>query len=346
MVLPVALALLGCGSQTQIIKETSAPSPPSWKAVHPADDGNFRYFVGIRTGASTLEEGRESAVKDASGQIAGFLKSRVRSEFEETTTQIEQNLKQQISARSTAVVSAARVVAQYHEKTSRIDRGFMAERYDVYVLVSYPKEEVAREMTRQTEEKRAIAGKALGWYRKGMREEETRRYTEARESYLQVISELNVLDEVTPLEGGFVDTAGLLRAAKAKAADLTRRSRRLAIRYKVRGNEESYRQFNAGFSGAVVSGKIEVGDDDPAYEVTGEVSIREGGVVMGNYVAYASGSLELRRVADGRIISVIPLQAKGFHRQREMAALNALKEGGGQAGESVAKAISDNESRP
>ena len=67
---------------------------------------------------------------------------------------------------------------------------------------------------------------------------------------------------------------------------------------------------------------------------------------MGNYVAYASGSLELRRVADGRIVSVVPLQTKGFHRKREMAALNAMKDGGGQAGESVVKAIFANESKP
>ncbi len=342
----IVFAIIGCGSQSQFLKETSAPVPPSWIAASPADSNDLRYFVGIRTGASTLEEGKDSAVKDASGRIAGFLKSRVSSQFEETTTQLEQNLKQQLSARSNAEVRGARVIDWYYEKVSRVDRAFRVDRYDVYVLVSYPKVEVGREMERQAGEKRAIAGKAHGWYRKGMREEETRRYTEARESYLQVINELDALDEVMLLEGGFVDTAGLLRAAKAKAADLTRRSRRLAIRYTVRGNEESYRQFNAGFSGAVVSRKIEVGDDDPAYEVTGEVSIREGGVVMGNYVAYASGSLELRRVADGRIVSVVPLQAKGFHRQRGMAALNALKEGGSQAGESVAKAIFANESKP
>jgi len=156
---------------------------------------------------------------------------------------------------------------------------------------------------------------------------------------------LNTLDEVTPVEGEFVDSAGLLRAAKDKSAELTRRSRRLAVRFRVRGSEEAYRQFNAGFSGAVVSGKIEIGDDDPAYEITGEVSVSEGGIVMGNYVAYASGSLELRRVADGRIVLVVPLQAKGFHRKREMAVLNALKEGGGEVGETVVKAIFDNESR-
>lgn len=346
ILLSIVFATIGCGSESQFRKETSAPVPPSWIAAPPADSKDLRYFVGIRTGASTLEEGKDSAVKDASGRIAGFLKSRVSSQFDETTTQLEQNLKQQISARSKAEVSGARVVDWYYEKASRVDRAFSVERYDVYVLVSYPKVEVGREMERQAGEKRAIAGKALGWYRKGMREEETRRYTEARESYLQVISELNALDEVTPVEGGFVDTAGLLRAAKEKAADLTRRSRRLAVRYNVRGSEESYRQFTAGFSGAVVSGKIEIGDDDPAYEVTGEVSISEGGIVMGNYVAYASGSLELRRIADGRIVSVVPLQAKGFHRQRGMAALNALKEGGGKAGESVAKAIFANESKP
>jgi hypothetical protein len=93
----------------------------------------------------------------------------------------------------------------------------------------------------------------------------------------------------------------------------------------------------------IISGNIEVGDDDPAYVVTGEVSVSEGGFIMGNYVAYATGSLEIRRIADGRTLLIVPLHVKGFHRIRDMAALNALKEGGGEVGESVVKAILANE---
>ena len=346
MVMAVVFAVVGCGYQAQLLTETSAPVPPSWVKAPPADSRDLRYFVGIRTGASTREEGIDSAVKDASGQIAGFLKSRVRTEFEETTTQVEQNLKQQIFARSAVVVRGAKVVDWYQVKTSRIDREFRTERYDVYVLVAYPKEEIGREIERQADERRAVAGTALGWYRKGEREEEGKRYSEARGSYLMAVKELTVLDEAMPVEGGFVDSDGLLFAAREKMEEMTLRSRRLAIRCRIRGNDDSHRQFVSGFSAASIHGKIEIGDDDPAYELTGEVSVSEGNNIMGNYLAYVTGTLEMRRTVDGRVVTVIPLQVKGFHRKREVAAMNALQEGGGQAGEAVLKAIMANEPQP
>lgn len=343
LVMACALAIIGCGYRAQLLTETSSPSPPSWIKGPPADTRDFRYFVGIRTGASTREEGIDSAVKDASGQIAGFLKSRVRTEFEEMTTQFEQNLKQQIFARSAVVVRGAKVVDWYHVKTTRIDKEFRTERFDVYVLVAYPKEEVGREMARQADERRAVAANALGWYRKGQREEEEKRYAEARRSFIVVVKELAGLDETIPVEGGFVDTSGLLRASREKSVEMTRRSRRLAIRCRVRGNDDSQRQFFSGISTALISKEIEVGSDDPAYEITGDVSVNEGGNIMGNAVAYVTGSLELQRIADGQVVAVIPMQVKSFHRKREAAAMNALQEAGGQAGEAVAKAILANE---
>jgi hypothetical protein len=340
------IAVIGCGHQARILTETSAPVPPSWVKGPPADSREFRHFVGVRTGASTREEGIESAVKDASGQIAGFLKSRVRTEFEETTTQVEQNLKQQIFAQSAVVVRGAKVIDWYQVKTTRIDGKFSTERYDVYVLVAYPKEEIGREMVRQADERRAAAGNALGWYRKGEREEEGKRYAEARESFLVATRELAGMDEVVPVEGGFVDSAGLLRAARGKSEEMTRRGRRLAIRCRVRGAEDSQRQFVAGFSSALVSGKIDIWTDDPAFEITGELAVSEGGNVMGKSLAYVTGSLELRRISDGQVVTVIPMQVKSFHRKREVASMNALQEGGGQAGEAVVKAILAAEQRP
>jgi hypothetical protein len=330
-------------AQAEFLRETSAPVKPSWIAAPTPDSREFRYFVGIRTGASTLEEGKDSAFKNALDKIASFLNTRVNSEFEETTTLREQNVKQKIVAVSSAVVSAAKLDALYYEKTSRVDRDFRAERYDVYVLVAYPKEEVAREMERQSSDRRAAVRRALEWYRKGTKEEKGKRYAEARESYTRVVKELNGLDEATPVEDGFVDNFGLLVAAKGKVADLTRRSRRLAIQCRVRGREELQRQFVSSFTAAIVSGNLDVGNDDPAFEIRGEVSVSEGGYVMGNHVAHATGSLEVRHAASRRILSVVPIEAKGFHRLKEMAAMNALKESGEQAGELVVKAILDEE---
>ncbi len=333
----------GCGTRAQILKETSAPVKPSWITTAPRDSENFRYFVGIRTDASTLEEGKDSAHKNALDKITAFLRIRVSSEFEETTTLVEQNVKQKIVAASSASVSAARLDALYYEKTSRVDRNFSAERYDVYVLLAYPKEEASRELERQSSDRHSIAQRALELYRKGMKEEKAKKYPEARGSYTRALNELHTLNEVTSVRDEFVDSVGLEIAVKGKVADLTRRSRRVLIRCQVRRSEESQRQFVASLTAAIVAGKLDVGNNDPTFEIVGEISIAEGGYVMGNHVAYATGSLEIRRTSDRRVLSVVPINVKGFHRIRDTAVINALKEGGEQAGVSVVKVILEDE---
>ncbi len=343
LIISVVLSIIGIETHAEIIKETSASASPAWIAVLPADSHEFRYFVGFRTGATSLEEGRESAVKDASSQIAGFLRSRLKTEYSETTTQIDQNLKQQISAKSTAIISGAKVVEWYYEKAIRIEKNFRAERYDVWVLVAYPKEEVSREMKRQDSEKQAAVRRSLDWYKKGEREEKEKRFGEARKSYRNAINEISELDEVMAVNGEFVDSTGLLRAAENKLSAMNTRSRRVSIRYRVGGNRDSFKLFSNSFSTAIISRNIEVGDDDPAYIVTGEVSVSDGGFVMGNFVVYATGSLEVKRIVDSQTLAIVPLNVKGYHRLKDMAVLNALKEGGGVIGESVVKVIMDSE---
>lgn len=333
----------GCGARAQILKETSAPVKPSWITTAPKDSKNFRYFAGSKTDAFTLEEGKDSAIKDAVNQIAGFLKVQDAEVYEDTLTIAEQNVKRKIVQSRSALVSAARLEALYYEKTSRVDRNFSAERYDVYVLLAYPKEEVSRELERQSIDRHLIAENALKYYEKGIKEEKAKKYPEARESYTQALNVLNTLSEVTSVRGGFVDSSGLLIAAKDKVADLTRRSRRLVIRCRVRHSEESQGQFVASLTEAIVAGKLDVGNDDPTFEIMGEISIAEGGYVMGNHVAYATGFLEIRRASDRKVLSVVPINVKGFHRIRDMAIMNALKEGGEQAGESTVKVILDDE---
>src|SRR4030065_2857775 len=97
-ILGLVIALLGCGTNAKLSRESSAPVRPSWTSTPPPDSREYRYFVGIQSGASTLEEGKDSAVKDASSEIAEFLRSRIRSEYKERTTQDKQDLEHKISA--------------------------------------------------------------------------------------------------------------------------------------------------------------------------------------------------------------------------------------------------------
>lgn len=342
----LVIALLGCGTSAKLVRESSAPVRPSWTSTPPPDSREYRYFVGIQTGASTLEEGKDSAVKDASSEIAEFLRIRIRSEYKERTTQDNQDIEQKISALSAAVVSGAKIIDVYYEKTTRSDSSIRAERYDVYVLVGYPKGEVSKEIDRQENERRKLAEKSLNWYRKGMGEEREKRFLDARESFQRSIAVIDSMDEGAPLEGDFADTGDLRLAAKRKSDEMLRRSRRIAIRCNVQGGAEASQQFAGGFIGTIGQNRFEIGNEDPFYEILGNVQVTEGGIVMGNQVVYAKGSLEVRKIADGRTLSVIPISAKGFHRKRDIASLNAVKEAGSQAGVAVANVIMSSESVP
>ena len=170
VLLMFAVLLVACSTPAIIKRESSASVRPGW-IIQPPQSNELLYFTGIKSGTDTLEEGREAAVKDAMAKIAGFLGSKVQSLFEDYSTEIEQNLKQQISSKSSASIFGASVVDWYYEKVVRIDKKFRMEKYDVYVLVSFKKTEVEKELQRQQDEKITRVTTAYDLYSKGLETE-------------------------------------------------------------------------------------------------------------------------------------------------------------------------------
>lgn len=346
--LPFSLLLFvllqfSCSTPAQIIREGSSTVKPGW-ITHPPQQEDSLYFVGISTGAETLEQGQEAATKNAVAKIAGFLSTRVQSTFEEQTTEIEQNLKQQITAKSTASVLGAHLVDSYHEKLVRIDKKFRLEKYDVYVLINFPKGQIEKELARQQDEKTQKVKTAYAFYLKGKDKEKERSYADAKGFYKQALDTQNDLEDVVVLDqGGIKNSNELSLLVKAGLQNTVSQMRRLALSVNVDGLEKADQAFRSNFAASLERHGFNMAQEDPTIEILGEVSVSKSGFVMNNFVYYAEGSLSAVRKSDRKVIATIPFKTKGFHQSKEQAALNAISEAGTEAGENVAKILLEKE---
>ena len=334
---------MACSPPARILRESSSPLKPAWIA-QPPQSGELLYFVGIKTGTDTLEEGREAAIKDAMAKIANFLGSKVQSAFEEHSTEIEQKLKQQITSRSTASVFGAQIVDWYHEKTVRIDKKFRMEKYDVYALVSFKKAEVEKESQRQHKEKVAKVTTAYELYIKGLELEKQKAYQDAHRLNKQALSILKELDDFVVVDiGNITNSEELSNLLKTKLHDVLSKMRRVTLSIKVDGQGKALQAFQSSLASALNEKGYTVTTEEPAIEIVGDISVKESGYVMNNFVYYSEGSVSAKRFSDGQIVTVVPLKVKGFHRTREQAANNSLSEAGIEAGKTLVNSLIEKE---
>lgn len=129
-----------------------------WIDTIPIHDSEYLYFVGIKTGAPTLEEGKRSAVKAAIAELVEYFEVNLQSKYLESTTTLETRILLEIEAVSKSVsIKEAGLKDWQFEKT---DKGV----FDVYVLIQYPRAAFEAEKRRiQTErhEKKMQIKKAI-----------------------------------------------------------------------------------------------------------------------------------------------------------------------------------------
>lgn len=332
-----------CSQPAQILRESSAPTRPEW-IVQPLQSSELMYFVGIKTGTNTLEEGREAAITDAMSKIANFLGSKVQSIFEEHSTEIEQKLKQQITSKSSATVFGSQIVDWYHEKMVRIDKKFRMEKYDVYVLVSFKKSEVDKEIQRQQKEKVAKVTTAHDLYLQGLKSERQKTYQVAHRLYLQALDILKGIDDFVVIDTGEIkNNEELANLLKTRSQEVVSKMHRVTLSLRVHDSEKGLQVFQATLASALSEKGFTVTREEPAIEISGDLFVAESSFAMNNFAYYAEGDVSAKRISDGQVIAVVPVKVKGFHKTREQAALNALAEAGSAAGEILSKSLLEKE---
>lgn len=334
-----AAVIFACTPSSRIVREASSPVQPEWINQLP-HGGETLYFVGIKTAAETLEEGRDAALKDAMSKISNYLGSKVESVFEGHITEIEQRLRQQIQSKSAATVHGAKVVDSYYEKMTRVEKNFRMEKYDTYVLVSFSREAALTESNRQEKEKQRKVSTAYGYYIKGLNSEKSNRHYEARRFYKEALTIIEGIEDIIEINDDKIKNSEELRfGLKSHLQDVTSHLKRVSIFIKVNSSTIGAQTFHSSFASELAEQGFTVSDELPAIEITGEVSVTEGGYVINNHVLYAEGSVSAQRTSDRQVIAVYPFKVKGFHRTKEQAARAAIAEAGMEAGEGIAKMI-------
>lgn len=336
----VLVTLISCAAPTLIIRETSSPKRPGW-IESPQRGEETLYFVGIKTSAETLEEGRNAAIQDAMSKIGDFLGSKIESQFEEYLSDVEERLMHQIKSKSSATVKGAQVVDSYHEKMVRMDKNFRIEKYDVYVLVSFSKSEIEREIERRRRIKEETLKTAYDYYEKGVSRERERSYYEAQRYYNHALSLLESLDEVIiNTEDQDIQKNDKLRLnLQASLKRVTSFLSRIELSIEISGPPNGEQIFTSSLISELNKHGFTITDRLPAIRITGKVYVWESSYAMNNYFFYAQGSLSAQRTSDRQIVAHYPFKVKGVHRFKKQAALNALAEAGLKAGEELSEMI-------
>ena len=82
-----ALALCACGGEKVALKTSSSPRPPAWLAKAPSSSETL-YFSGAKEGASSLEDGKASAIESARSQAAQFIGVEISAEHHDVINSI------------------------------------------------------------------------------------------------------------------------------------------------------------------------------------------------------------------------------------------------------------------
>jgi tetratricopeptide (TPR) repeat protein len=158
-----------CYSSQDKVVFSSADNVPGWVSKIPAEKG-ILYFVGISNGAKDLEEAKKAAVNNAAGQIADFLGIKVKTKYEQVTTEISTRVFDKVNTDSHKVmVQGAELKEFYYEKIQKQDGNKKATCYNGYALVSYPEEELNKEkkrLARERESRLSESDRYLSYARK------------------------------------------------------------------------------------------------------------------------------------------------------------------------------------
>ncbi len=367
------LTLLGCGVTVKVIKNTSRPEKPSWVERLPIASSSL-YFVGIKTKASTLEEGQKEAMQDALSKVANYLGSTVNYSMDIERKNREKIATGFIKVQSGTKVIEASVVDTYYIKTSYIGKRTIEE-YDVYVLLKLPKDVIPKILAANKEEKKKKANAAYELFVRGKHLEDKGSYERALNLYEQALKVLPNTNEVVNINNGRIANNIDLQQTLLNHIELINHAMRRVLVIVSEENMSIKREHStladnlagtltgngyilvslpeqspyqtAGLADRILSGDKRTIEQiakktGALYIVAGRANTTYSSKVMGQYCYYAIGDAKLiQAFGKEHIIKNIPFKISGFHQKKEQAGLNALAEAGEEIGKTIVKKLND-----
>jgi len=359
--------VISCVPKAQIIWQESKPEPAWVNQVK--KDATYFYYHGSAVRAESLELGEKTARQNAYSQVAEYLGITLESIYEGQTTDYNQDIKDIVKTKSSAVVQNAEVVDRYHKKMTRVDKGFRLERYDVHVLVRYPKSEAKKERQRQKDEISQNLEAALALYQKSHIALDKGHNVQAKNLSREALQLLTQVPGTRPLGKGNIsnnrELESLLQTLEKSAVANLRRvvvwiqeqtsglsGSPLATQLKAKLNQHGFtileqRLIGASHSRASISAALHgdkkilqaMKEGGGQYLIVGRVSTAFSSTTMNQHFFDAKGEIKLFRAPSTDVIFTIPIKNRGHHRDRGRAGSMALEEAGKVAGEILAKKL-------
>jgi len=163
-----------------LLLTSCAAKRPGWIMEVPKDK-QYIYAVGMKTAAFSLEEGKRSAVQQAVTELVEHFELQSRVRYQERKTELETKVMDEIQSLSGDVKIRGSLISEWHfEKTNE-------GKYDVYILLRYPREELERERARQRNEAARKISQIQRALSNGENAEVNGNLTEAMNSYLTAV---------------------------------------------------------------------------------------------------------------------------------------------------------------
>lgn len=123
-------------------------SAPDWVTRPPSPTSGTAYFVGMTDDAPSLDQGRDSAFRDAAKQIAAFLQTTVSQQFVSRKDQQRSAVIDKIVSASAGRLAGARIIQTYFERKDIGHWPFRHEVLSVWVLVGFAQSQIEEERHR------------------------------------------------------------------------------------------------------------------------------------------------------------------------------------------------------
>ncbi len=134
----------------------SAARRPGWLTAAPEPDGGKLFFIGVKTGGPSLEEGREAALKDAAAQAAFFVMAKLSTKSIYYSSPVASRLYEELRAAPRGAFQGMRIRDLYWERWQ--SRGGTPG-FDVWALVEVPSAQMSAERERLRKADEELAAK-------------------------------------------------------------------------------------------------------------------------------------------------------------------------------------------
>jgi len=346
----LALAVLAaaCGGEKPAVKTSSSAKPPGWLARVPTS-GEALYFSGAKEGASSLEEGKSSAIESARSQAAQYIGVEISAEHRDvmSTEEAENMAKDTVRSRANAMLRSAELADVYYERISREVGSGTVDRYDVWVLLKLPRAEVDKERQRQAQQAQETAAAGVARYREGRDQERQGDLIGALLRYRDAVAKGREVAGNTPTGDRELTTAAaLLQKAQDAASAAQGKARRAIVvapdwvagavtqalaKRGFTAQTESEANENAALARAKAQGT--------PWVIVVHATTTPGGRVFAQVAATAALDVRALDARSGAVVASTQKQAKGVGRTPEAAQQAAANEAGLGAGNDLAAAL-------